>query len=54
MYRIVLQQSIAERPMENKLITEEEADLEDMIARLTPDVLHEPVSTGPALGNEYA
>ena len=37
------------RPMEDA-----EADLDAMIARLTPDNLHDFVATGPARGKEFS
>jgi antitoxin MazE len=35
-------------------ISDDEADLDQMIAGLTPDNIHETVSTGPARGNEFS
>jgi antitoxin MazE len=34
--------------------TEDEADLDDMIARLTPDTIHDFIGTGSARGKEFA
>jgi antitoxin MazE len=36
------------------VVDSEEPDLDEMISRLTPDNLHDYVSTGPARGREFS